>query len=119
MRRFDRPRSLTTEIIFAVAAVAVCLTSLSGCVPTPNENAAVPPEVGDLRTLFFPQTNNHIYLWKTINSASSGTPADTLYSIEYLDPSPSKTSEGYSPVWQFKSADTLRRDSAIDELYIS
>ncbi len=94
----------------------VILIYVSGCVPTPNESANTPPEATDLRSFFIPQKINQSYLWHFIPALPGG---DSSYFFEYIDVSSLKTSEGYSPVWQIGTSDTLRMDSIIYDAYIS
>src|SRR5438105_4294651 len=95
-------------------SVFFVLVAHNGCVPSPVENT--PPAVTDLRTFAIPQNSNFKNLWRTIHNFPR---KDTIYFWEYIDLLPSKSFEGYSPIWQVKNSDTLSKDSIVFETYIS
>jgi len=87
---------------------------LAGCVPTPSENASIPPKVTDLHSFFIPQQANKTYLWHFFFSTK-----DSAYFITYAGWDYTKTQRGVLPISHLGITDTLRKDSLTDEAFIS
>jgi hypothetical protein len=91
---------------------------LSSCVPSPLENANVPPEFTDLHSFFTPQKTTPTYFWHHIQYFPHSL-TDSIYINAYSGTSTSPSVDGYFPISLFKFSDTLAKDSVIHSAYIS
>ncbi len=92
------------------------ISSFSSCVPSPTENVNVSPIFVELHSFYTPQKITQTFLWHFTPHAPM---KDSAYFLEYFGINFRKTPEGILPLSLFGISDTLRKDSIINEGYIS
>jgi hypothetical protein len=98
---------LTLDFLFLAFLAA-------GCVPSPDENASIPPKVTDLHNYFIPQTAGKSYLWHLTSSTK-----DSLFFINYSGWDYTKTPQGLLPISHLGISDTVKKNLILNEAYIS
>jgi hypothetical protein len=97
-----------------VSIIFFVLTYIAGCVPTPPENGSTPPKVTNLRSYFISQETSKEYLWHFFTNSKDSTYLLTFNGIDQIS-----SSDGFFPISQFTFSDTLKKDSLLNEAYIS
>ena len=98
----------------AVCCILALLTLQ--CVPSPSENANVPPRFVNLRAFYMRDTSIVSYHW---HHTIRATGTDSVYLVEYIGKSDSTSFDGLAPISLFRYSDTIRKNYRLEKFYLS